>query len=54
MDARHIQVMSLFFSISYSFNYLLQTIETSVVCDALFVFNCSGTDECKSKSCKDD
>ena len=26
-------------------NYLLQTIGTSVVCDALFVFNCSGTDE---------
>ena len=39
------QVMSLFSSISYSFNYLLQTIGTSVVCDALFVFNCSGNDE---------
>ena len=41
------QVMSLFSSISYSFNYLLQTIGTSVVCDDLFVFNCSGTDDCK-------
>ena len=39
------QVMSLFFLISYSFNHLLQIIGTSVVCDALFVFNRSGTDE---------
>ena len=46
-----LQVMSLFSSISYSFNYLLQSIRTNVVCDDLLS---SIVLELMSKSCKDD
>ena len=49
-------VMSSFFSVNNLFNYLLQIIGTSVVCEALSVLNCSGLTgiEYKSKSCEDD